>query len=383
MAYRGQGAVGLKASERAAFHAEKKTSGIADAFGNLFSKARSAFAQGRTYQKARSLAFSAIAGLGRRTVSGMLCAGAMQFEDWSGAYRLFERERIDRKALFAPVMQEALAGLDPDGPLVVMMDDTLVRKRGKKVHGTAWKRDPLGPPFHTNFVWGQRFLQLSVALPDKGCPGRARSIPIDFIHAPSAAKPKKNAPEPEWEEYSRQREAMKVSAVGASRLKELSIQMKDRKVLCALDGGFTNRTVFRGMPRNVALIGRIRKDAKLFSVPDSGKTSNRGRQRMYGDRLPTPEQWRQDESIDWTAVEAFGAGKLHQFDVKVMPAVRWAGTGNQTVQVVVVRPLAYRPRKGAKLLYRDPAYLTLHRPGHAFGRTATGISVAMGDRTQL
>ena len=27
------------------------------------------------------------------------------------------------------------------------------------------------------------------------------------------------------------------------------------------------------------------------------------------------------------------------------------------VRLVIVRPLAYRPRKGTKLLYRDPAYL--------------------------
>jgi len=129
------------------------------------------------YQKARRLAFSAIAGLGRRTVAGMLCAGAMQFEDWnacdavsaawSGAYRLFERERIDRSALFEPVRQGVLDRLDSTSPLVVMMDDTLVRKRGKKVYGAAWRRDSLGPRFRVNFVWGQRFLQVSAALPDE------------------------------------------------------------------------------------------------------------------------------------------------------------------------------------------------------------------------
>ena len=137
------------------------------------------------------------------------------------------------------------------------MQDTLVRKRGKKVHGTGWKRDPLGPPFHTNFVWGQRFLQLSAALPDKGCSGRARSIPIDFIHAPSASKPKRNAPETEWEEYRKRQEAMKVSTVASVRLKGLSEQTKDRKMVCAVDGGFTNRTVFRDIPENVTLIPAI------------------------------------------------------------------------------------------------------------------------------
>jgi hypothetical protein len=31
-----------------------------------------------------------------------------------------------------------------------------IRKRGRKISGTAWKRDPLGPAWHTNFVWGLR-----------------------------------------------------------------------------------------------------------------------------------------------------------------------------------------------------------------------------------
>jgi hypothetical protein len=333
-----------------------------DEFDRLFAKARSAFRQERVFQKARGLAFAAVAGLGRRTVTGMLCVGAMQFKDWSGAYRLFGRGRMDKQALFGAVREAALEGLLPDRPIVAMLDDTLVRKRGRKVDGAGWRRDPLGPHFHTNFVWGQRFLQLSVVLPDDACPGRARGVPIDFIHAPSAAKPKKTAPEEAWEAYRHQQALMKVSAVAAGRLKELARQVGGRRIVCAVDGGYTNKTVLRDIPENMALVGRIRKDAKLFAVPDAVEGTGRGRRRWYGDALPTPEQMRQDESIAWRQVKAFGAGKHHLFDVKVMPEVRWIGTGSRTAQVAVVRPLAYRPRKGARLLYRDPAYLICTDP---------------------
>lgn len=96
----------------------------------------------------------------------MLCASAQQFVDWSAAYRLFEKGRFDREALFKPAKQAVLERLGQDEPLVVVMDDTLVRKRGHKVHGAAWKRDPLGPKFRNNFIWGQRFLQMSALLPD-------------------------------------------------------------------------------------------------------------------------------------------------------------------------------------------------------------------------
>lgn len=242
-------------------------------------------------------------------------------------------------------------------PLVVMMDDTLIRKRGRKVYGTGWKRDPLGPHFCNNFVWGQRYLQISAALPDRDCQGRARAIPLDFVHAPSPGKPRKRAPEEEWQKYRTLQAQMKVSTLAANKLHELRHQVQDRHLICSVDGGFTNRTVFRQIPENTTLIGRIRKDAKLFSVPKEEHGSRRGRRTFYGEQLPTPEEVRKDENIPWQTVEAFAAGKRHTFEVKTMSAVRWKSTGDKDVQVVVVRPLAYRPRKGAHLLYRNPVYL--------------------------
>ena len=335
-------------------------------FNQLFDKAKPAFAQERTFERARTLAMSSLVGLGRRTVSGMLCASAQQFNDWSAAYRLFEQQRFDTDALFAPVRQEVVQRLGNDEPLVVMMDDTLIRKRGRKVHGTGWKRDPLGPSFCTNFVWGQRFLQVSAALPDPSMAGRARGIPIDLTHAPSPAKPGKRASEEAWKEYRIRQQEMKVSSIGAARLTELREQLDrddaGRRLIVSIDGGFTNRAVFRNLPHNTVAIGRIRKDAKLFLAPEEETTSRRGRRRYYGTSLPTPEQIRQDESIPWDIVTAYAAGKTHSFEVKTIAPVRWLGSGDADTRLVVIRPLAYRPRKGARLLYRNPVYLLCTDP---------------------
>lgn len=335
-------------------------------FNRLFDQAKPAFVQERTFERARTLAMSSLVGLGRRTVSGMLCASAQQFADWSAAYRLFERQRFDTQALFAPARREVLGRLGQDEPLVVMMDDTLIRKRGRKVYGAGWKRDPLGPPFCSNFVWGQRFLQVSAALPDQSVTGQARGIPIDLTHAPSPAKPSKRAAKGAWDEYRIKQQAMKVSSVGAARLAELRTQLdredNDRRLIVSVDGGFTNRTVFRNLPDNTVAIGRIRKDAKLFLPPVAETAPRRGRRRWYGAPLPTPEQIRQDDAFVWHTIQAFAAGKTHSFEVKTIAPVRWLGTGATDVRLVVVRPLAYRPRKGTRLLYRDPVYLLCTDP---------------------
>ncbi len=303
------------------------------------------------------MAVSAIVGMGKRTVSGMLCAGAEQFADWTAAYRVFAGERLHKEALFSPVRDAVLERLANDEPLTVMMDDTIVRKRGRKVHGTGWRRDPLGPHFCDNFVWAQRFLQMSAALPDADCPGRARGIPLDLVHAPSPSKPRKKASVEEWDEYRRQQRIMKVGNAAVESLRQLRRQVAKRKIVCAVDGGFTNQTVFRNIPEDTILIGRIRKDAKLFSQPEESAEVRRGGRKYYGESLPPPESVRKDEGVPWETVEAYASGKCHAFDVKRLPSVRWKGTGDKTVQVVIVRPLAYRPRKGSRLLYRNPVYL--------------------------
>ena len=294
---------------------------------------------------------------GRRSVTGMLSAGGKQFQDWSSAYRIFQKNRFNRDMFFEPIIRTVAESLGENDPLYAVLDDTTVRKRGRKIAGTAWKRDPLGPAFHTNFIWGQRYLQMSVMLPDKKEEGRARAIPIDFIHAPSAKKPRKNAKQEEWDAYKAAQKPCKVTVMGSKRINELRNQVKERKLIFAVDGAFTNQEVFRNIPKNTAIIGRIRKDARLFAVPEDEKSIRRGRKKFYGAPLPTPEQMRQDNTIPWQTVSAYASGKTHNFDVKVINPVRWKGSGERDVMVVIIRPLAYRPRKGAKLLYRNPAYL--------------------------
>jgi len=147
--------------------------------------------------------------------------------DWSADYRLFEQKRIDTARLFAVSRQAVIQHLKADDPLVVLMDDTLLRKRGRKVAGTSWWRDPLGPSFHPNFVWGQRFLQLSAALPEHAGASRARAIPIDLHHCPVPRKPKKNASTEDWQQYRQRQKTRKISQQGVERLHRLRTRLNE------------------------------------------------------------------------------------------------------------------------------------------------------------
>jgi len=132
--------------------------------------------------------------------------------------------------------------------------------------------------------------------------------------------------------------------------------------LVSLDGGFANITVVRDVPPNTTLIERIGKDAKLYAPPDPAQACRRGRRRIYGAPLPTPEAIRKDETIPWMTVTAWAAGKQHRFRIKTLSPVRWRGAGEQNLRLVIIAPLPYRLSKQSHVLYREPPYLICTDP---------------------
>jgi DDE superfamily endonuclease len=246
--------------------------------------------------------------------------------------------------------------------IVSHLDDTLIHKSGKKIPGTSWRRDPLGPSFHTNFIWGQRFIQVSLATSIKKGPCQSRSIPIGFHHCPGLKKPNKKATPEAIQLFKEQIKVANLSAQGIQHIQNLRKELdqdgyEKKKLITSVDGGFTNKTVLRQLPHSTCLIGRIRKDAKLFSLPDE-KKSARGRKRKYGDALPTPEKIRQSDQYPTQSIDAWAAGKVHNFKIKVIHNVKWRSVGqNQILTLIIIKPLGYRLAKGSALLFRDPAYL--------------------------
>jgi len=299
---------------------------------------------------------------GRATITGMLIAIGRQFMDWTAAYQIFWGSRMNTERLFEVSLQVCLEQLSPKQLIVAHMDDTIVRKVGKTIAGTGWRRDPLGPAFHTNFIWAQRFIQISLSLHDQtDLNSQSRAIAIDFHHSPSVKKLAKNASDEDRLAFTESRKQQNLSMHGLSRIKLVRSRLDEqgasaRQLLLSVDGSYTNATILKGLPPGVTLIGRVRKDATLNYLPESEKT--KGRNRKYGYPSPTPEQIRQSDDYSWQDVIGWAAGKKHIFNIKVIKSLKWRTAGqNHTFQLVVIRPLSYRLKNGGKLLYRKPAYL--------------------------
>src|SRR6266478_465629 len=188
---RGQGPSGAASPGGAASSSKKNSAGILPQFERLWNECIPAFQQRRVADRAQTLALSSLLCLGRHTVTGLLTTSGSQFQDCSATYRLFSEQRLPIPEIFS-VVRRAIADQLPAGaPFRAVLDDSLLRRSGLHTPGVAWRRDPLGPRFQTNFVRAQRFLQISAVMP--GNDGLSRLAPIAFLHSPTPAKPKRKA----------------------------------------------------------------------------------------------------------------------------------------------------------------------------------------------
>lgn len=288
-------------------------------------------------------------------MTGLLSTSGSQFQDWTAAYRVFSQPRVDPASLFAGIRSACLEQIPASAPVCISVDDSLLPKTGAKIPGVGWRRDPQGPPFQTNLIRAQRVLQFSALLPVPGS-AAVRGVPIDFLHAPTPPKLPKTASEPDKKQHRELAAQLNLSTRALEQFQRMRPQLGTRRPILLSDARFTTQRFLQGLPADVTLIGRVRKDAKLFYPPTAQPA--RGRRRCYGTTCPTPEQIRQEASLPWQHVRIHAAGADHDCRIKVVDRVLWVPAGPQRLlRLIVIAPLAYRLRKGARLLYRDPAFL--------------------------
>lgn len=301
---------------------------------------------------------------GRHTVSGLITVLGGQFTDWTADYSLYSKGRVRADDIFNEVRRQVDGLGAPGRPLCVALDDTILRKVGRCIPGTAYRRDPLGPAFNLNLVWAQRRLQLSAAVADGR--GEVRMIPVCFEDASTPPKPRKGSDAGALQDYKEQMKQRNLNAVAIRTLEGLQKRraQDNQGVAPALhvvvDGSYTNKKTLRNLPDKTTLIGRIRKDAKLSAKPEGQMP--KGRRKFYGHDLPTPEQIRRDPDTPWVKVLARAGGKTREFEIKTIAPVRWRAAGEMDLRLVVIRPVGYRLRKGARKLYTQPAYLICTDP---------------------
>src|SRR5579871_273523 len=239
------------------------------------------------------------------------------------------------------------------------MDDTRLRKTGRKILSAFYQRDPLSPKFRFNLMWGLRFFHVSLLLPlyrtwEQAAP---RSVPIRFVEVPALKRPRRKAAPEDWSAYRRAVKHHNLSQQGVRVIRELRGSLDQagggaRVLLAVGDGSFCNRTLFRIELDRTQVLARARKDIRLCYRAAAPSRS------FYSAEKFTPELVRQNEDVAWETAAIFHGGQCRQVRFKQVPDVYWqTGGRKRPLRLLVVAPIPYAGGNGRKKYYRDAAYL--------------------------
>ncbi|MBP5300234.1 MAG: transposase [Victivallales bacterium] len=301
---------------------------------------------------------------------------ALNHRNWSASYRLLSTCKWGLEELSWVLLDSALEFIGADEPVMLAVDDTLLRKTGRRIRGCAYARDPLSPPFQANLVWGQRILCVSV-LVRSSATSAYRAVPVFFLHVPSVRIPA-NATQEEMEKLVEMQKKSRMSAVARRLLEAIRKHLDEnglagRKLVVCADASFSNRAFLYGRLHDTAMVGRCRNDLRL--VRPLGEKERTGK-RLYGERLPTPDDMYKDGGVAENKLEC---GVMHQrasITYKSMEDVRWpTALLNQPCSVFAIRGQCYR--KYGRRQHTHPAFLVMT------GNVARGETVGVAPEVLL
>jgi hypothetical protein len=248
-----------------------------------------------TFNHALTLLCGAILAPGRRTVTAALRVLGLETGNFSKYHRFFARARwspllASRLLLFALVR----AFLPPDAPLLVVVDDTLERRRSRKLAYRGLFRDPVrSTAERLQFAWGMRWLVFALVVP---VPWNSRRWALPFLTLPllSEAACRRLG--------KRHRTLVEVTArvVG-----HLARWLPDREIHLVGDGSFAAVSLAHACQDargTVCLVTRLRLDAVLHDFPAPRPPGKRGPKPQKGARLPSPGERLGDPTTHWRRV---------------------------------------------------------------------------------
>jgi hypothetical protein len=238
------------------------------------------FAQKRSGVRAVKLGIGLLLGMGKRTITRSLCFHGEDQQDWSADYKIFSRSKWDEQALFQEIVPQLVQSGHLKTELVaVAWDDTAVPRSGKHITGAQSMRDAMGPAFHVNLIWGQRFLQGSVLAPlyEQDQTSSPRAIPVSFKEVTAVKKPGKGASAEKLASYKEARKKHNLSVASVEQFTRMREDfdargMEQTILLHTVDGSCLNRTTLAYDFDRALLVGRARKNARLcYPAPEGGR----------------------------------------------------------------------------------------------------------------
>jgi hypothetical protein len=265
----------------------------------------------RVFQHTQVLLAGAILAPGKRTVSSALrVVGLDQQKSFHRYHRVLSRASWSSREASRLLLKSLVEAFVPNGPLVVGIDETLERRRGKKIAGKGIYRDPVRSS-HSHFVKTSALRWVSVALLAP-IPWASRVWALPFLCALAPS-----------ERYCTERgeRHKKITERAWQLLLLIRRWYPDREIVTVADGGYASLKLLdccRGLSEPITFITRLRLDAALYGSAPPRKSGQIGRPRLKGERLPNLSEVAEDRAAVWTPITV----------------ANWYGSKKRTVEVV-------------------------------------------------
>jgi hypothetical protein len=188
-------------------------------------------------------------------------------------YNFFSRSAWTVHDLARQVAVAVVVRLNPHGLLYLVVDDTLLHKRGKHVYGLGWFRDAVASTAkRVATASGNNWVVMGLAI----CiPGTSKIYCLP-IHAMLHLAGKTHKSE---------------SMLAKEMLQDILEWFPDRKLVLLGDGAYSTKNLLGGLDPRVTYVGVMRADAAIYDplLPEQSK-SKRGRKAQKGPRFPNPKE---------------------------------------------------------------------------------------------
>ncbi len=287
---------------------------VPGSLGELVSLFAGCFTQ-PTFHTFRALLVGFIARVGERTVTGCLIACGVAGE-WhhSRGHRFFSRARWSPDQLGLVLLDLIVARLvDPGAPLLVAIDDTLLRRSGRRVWGTTWHHDATSSAPARRLAWGNSWVVAAIVV---RLPFLCRPVALPMLFRLQAKR-----------EVSKHELAAQLVALIAGRCPE-------RRIDLVADCHYAGPALV--CQPNVTLTARLRTNAALHELAPP-RTGKRGRPRAMGARLPSLAQIASDPNTAWQTVQVRRYGQTATVQIHRLTCLWYRSHRDQPLTVLLVR----------------------------------------------
>ena len=188
-------------------------------------------------------------------------------------YNFFSRSAWTVQGLAHEVAVEIVLRLNPRGLLYLVVDDTLLHKRGKYVYGLGWFRDAVASTAkRVATASGNHWVVMGLAIRIPGTE-KVYCLPIHArLHLPGRGQPGE-------------------ATLAREMLQDVLEWFPGRKLVFLGDGAYSAKNLLGDLDERVSYVGVMRSDAAIYDpVPPKQPKSKRGRKPGKGPRLPSPQE---------------------------------------------------------------------------------------------